>query len=69
MDASDPGVLKGVGPELCDELLRTPSLRTSRNTPSETVWKIAPGFSSVRFCRREPADRLLYGCFWRPSAT
>jgi hypothetical protein len=52
------------------ELRRTPSTRTSENTPSETVWKIAEGLSRVLHRRLEaayraplsPLDRLQNPC-------
>jgi hypothetical protein len=46
----------------------TGAMPTSENIPSETVWKIALGYSRVRCWRREPADPLLYWCFRNPSA-
>src|SRR5215211_8118379 len=41
--------------------------RSSQNSPSETVWKIAGGFSSVGFCRQEAADGLSFVPSWTPS--
>src|SRR5215213_348794 len=56
----------GVGPWL-RELLRTPFSRTSENSPSETVWKIAEGLSSVLRRRQKAADRGSFDPYRPPS--
>ena len=38
--------------------------RTSENSPSETVWKIAEGFSTVLLWRQKGADRDSFDPSW-----
>src|SRR5215216_6123384 len=46
------------------ELPRIPLKRTSENSYSETVWKIAEGVSSTLLWRQEAADRDFFDPSW-----
>src|SRR5919107_5648400 len=48
-----------------DELLRTPCLRTSENSPSETVWKFGIALSSGCHLWAKGCDKALFGRFQR----